>query len=176
MQFPYCDDHKYVPWSGYRPRCYETGKSYPDIYSKKAESFNQYRPISLLSNISKVLEKVVHKRLYSFLTRCDILCDKQYGFKSNRSTIDDVTDLTSDVLSSLDRNDMCLSVYLDLSKAFDTINHRILLNNGIRGRTLEWLRSYLDSRMQFVWNNGLNSEIKPVEYGVRQGSVVHNVC
>ena len=54
--------------------------------------------------------------------------DKQHGFRPNRSTIDAVTDLTSDVLSSLDRNDMCLSVYLDLSKAFDTINHKILLN------------------------------------------------
>ena len=130
----------------------------------------------MLSNISKVLEKVVHKRLYSFLTRCDILCDKQYGFRPNRSTIDAVTDLTSDVLSSLDMNDMCLSVYLDLSKAFDTINHKILLNKleyyGIRGRTLEWFRSYLDRRMQYVCYNGLNSEIKPVEYGVPQGSVL----
>ena len=176
MQFPYCDDHKYVPCSGYRPRRYETGKVIPIFKAKSKESFNNYRPISLLSNISKVLEKVVHKRLYSFLARCDILCDKQYGFRPNWSTIDAVTDLTSDVLSSLDRNDMCLSVYLDLAKAFDTINHKILLNKleyyGIRGRTLEWLRSYLDRRMQYVCYNGLKSETKPVEYGVPQGSVL----
>ena len=74
---------------------------------------------------------------------------------------DSVTDLTSDVLCSLDSNDMCISVYLDLSKAFDTINHNILLNKleyyGIRGRTLEWLRSYLDITMQYVCYNGLNS-------------------
>ena len=123
-----------------------------------------------------MLEKVVHKRLYSFLTCCDILCDKQCGFRPNRSTIDAVTDLTSDVLSSLDRNGMCLSVYLDLSKAFDTINHQILLNKleyyGIRGMNLEWFRSYLDSRMQYVCYNGLNSEIKPVEYGAPHGSVL----
>ena len=115
-------------------------KVIPIFKAKSKESFNNYRPISLLSNISKVLEKVVHKKLYSFLTRCDILCDKQYGFRPNRSTIDAVTDLTYDVLSSLERNDMCFSVYLDLSKTFDTINHKILLNKieyyGIRGRTL----------------------------------------
>ena len=87
---------------------------------------------------------------------------------------------------------MCLSVYLDLSKAFDTINHKIWLNKleyyGIRGRTLEWFRSYLDRRMQYVCYNGLNSEIKPVEYGVPRAqcwapccsycmlTTSHNVC
>ena len=85
---------------------------------------------------------------------CEWCTLPQYGFRPNRSTIDAATDLTFDVLSSLDRNDMCLSVYLDLSKAFDTINHKILLNKleyyGIRGRTLEWFRSYLDRRMQYV--------------------------
>ena len=161
---------------GIVPDAMKLAKVIPIFKAKSKESFNNYRPISLLSNISKVLEKVVHKRLYSFLTRCDILCDKQYGFRPNRSTLDAVTDLTCDVLSSLDRNDMCLSVYLDLSKAFDTINHKILLNKleyyGIRGRTLEWFRSYLDRRMKYVCYNGLNSEIKPVEYGVPQGSVL----
>ena len=162
---------------GIIPDAMKMAKVIPIFKAKIKESFNNYRPISLLSNISKVLEKVVHKRLYSFLTRCDILCDKQYGFRPNRSTIDAVTDLTSDVLSSLDRIDMCLSVYLDLSKAFDTINHKILLNKvleyyGIRGSTLELFRSYLDRRMQYVCYNGLNSKIKPVEYGVPQGSVL----
>ena len=165
---------------GIVPDAMKLAKVIPIFKAKSKESFNNYRPISLLSNISKVLEKVVHKRLYSFLTRCDIICDKQYGFRPNRSTIDAVTDLTSDVLSSLDRNDMCLSVYLDLSKAFDTINHKILLNKleyyGIRGRTLEWFRSYLDRRMQYVCYNGLNSETKPVEYGVPQGSVLAPCC
>ena len=62
------------------------------------------------------------KKQYSFLARCGIICDKQYGFRPNRSTIDAVTDFTSDVRSSLDRKDMRLSVYLDLSRAFDTIH------------------------------------------------------
>ena len=158
------------------PDAMELAKVIPIFKAKSKESFNNYRPISLLSNISKVLEKVVHKRLYSFLTHCDILCDKQYGFRPNRSTIDAVTDLTSDVLSSLDRNDMCLLVYLYLSNAFDTINHNFFKNKleyyGIRRRTLEWFRRYLDRRMQYVCYNGLNSEIKPVEYGVPQGSVL----
>ena len=96
---------------GIVPDAMKLAKVIPRFKEKSKESFNNYRPISLLSSISKVLEKVVHKRLYSFLTRCDILCDKQYGFRPNRSTIDAVTDCTPDVLSSLDRNDMCLSVY-----------------------------------------------------------------
>ena len=75
-----------------------------------------------------MLEKVVYKRLYSFLTHNIILYDRQYGFRPARSTIDAITESTTDVLPCLDKRKKCISVYLDLSKAFDTINHTIMLS------------------------------------------------
>ena len=104
--------------------------------------------------MSKVLEKVVHNRLYSFLINNSILYEKQYGFRPKRSTIDAITEFTAGILRSLDRKKQCLSIYLDLSKAFDTINHSILLSKlkyyEIKGKPLEWFWSYLEQRKQFV--------------------------
>ncbi len=161
---------------GIFPCAMKLAKVIPIFKAKSKEQFANYRPISLLSNISKILEKVVHKRLYSFIEKHDILYDRQYGFRPEHSTIDAITDFMADVLPSLDRKQHCLSVYLDLSKAFDTINHKLLLMKlnyyGIRGRALEWFRSYLKQRRQYVSYNGENSSTQVVEYGVPQGSVL----
>jgi len=110
------------------------------------------------------------------MTKHRILYDGQYGFRPKRSTIDAITDFVSDVLPSLDKRNTSLAVYLDLSKAFDTINHGILLRKleyyGIRGRALEWFKSYLDQRRQYVNFGGVCSKLQSVEYGVPQGSVL----
>ena len=144
--------------------------------NKCKELFTNYRPISLLSNISKIMEKVVHKRLYSFLQKHDILYASQYGFRPSYSTIDAITEFVSNVLYCLDKKENCLSVFLDLSKAFDSINHSILLSKlnhyGIRGGALEWFKSYLDHRRQYVIVNGVRSTEKTINYGVPQGSVL----
>ena len=161
---------------GIVPDAMKLAKVIPIHKSKSKELFNNYRPISLLSNMSKVLEKVVHNRLYSFLIKNSILYDKQYGFRPKRSTIDAITEFTAGILPSLDRKKQCLSIYLDLSKAFDTINHSILLNKlkyyGIRGKPLEWFRSYLEQRKQYVSYLGVQSTTQNIEYGVPQGSVL----
>ena len=92
------------------------------------------------------------------------------------STIDAIIDFTADVLPSLDKREQCIAVYLDLSKAFDTINHGILLKKfGIlwyQREVLEWFKSYLYQRRQYVEYKGVQSEIKHTEYGVPQGSVL----
>ncbi len=151
-------------------------KVIPIYKAKSKESFTNYRPISLLASISKILEKVMHKRVYSFLEKHKILSDKQYGFRPKCSTTDAITEFVSDILPSLDRKEYCLSVFLDLSKAFDTINHSILLSKlshyGIRGKALEWFRSYLDHRRQYVNYCGNKSTTQYIEYGVPQGSVL----
>ena len=137
-------------------------KVIPIFKSKNKELFTNYRPISLLPVISKILEKAVHCRLYSFLTRYNILNDSQYGFRHKHSTINAITEFTNDIMSSFDVKHTSLAVYLDLSKAFDTIDHSILLKKmehyGIRGISLEWFKSYLSQRVQYVTYKSTNSK------------------
>ena len=148
------------------------------IHKGKAKNeFTNYRPISLLPAVSKLLEKIVHKRLMFFFERYDLLYKNQYGFRPNRSTDDAITKFITDINSSLNnQNNMSLSVFLDLSKAFDTIDHNILLHKlsfyGIRGLAYDWFRDYLTNRRQYAEYNGARSSTQSVTCGVPQGSVL----
>ena len=154
----------------------QLAKVIPMYKAKAKDAFSNYRPISLLPTLSKILEKVIHKRVYYFLMNNAILCNNQYGFRKKHSTIDAIAKFVTDTTMSLDAKDSVLSVFLDLSKAFDTINHNILLQKlhfyGIRGKALDWFRSYLSNRKQFVFYNGHSSIADMVECGVPQGSVL----
>ena len=135
-----------------------------------------YRPISLLSTINKIMEKVMYKRVISFLNRFKILYKYQFGFRENYSTVQAVIEITDNILSELEKKNMVAGIYLDLSKAFDTVDHTILLHKmkhyGIRGLPLKWFQSYLSNRQQYTVANGAKSELRQVEYGVPQGSVL----
>ncbi len=148
------------------------------VYKSKGDAklFTNYRPISLLPVLSKLLEKVVHKRLYSYLVKHQILYESQYGFRESHSTTNATSELTSHILENFDKKKMTLSVFLDLSKAFDTIDHKILLNKlnhyGIRGISHDWFKSYLQNRQQYVKYKDFNSIPLNVDCGVPQGSVL----
>ena len=162
--------------TGVFPDSLKLAKVIPIYKAKTRENLSNYRPISLLPSISKLLEKIVHKRLYFFLELNKILFDNQFGFRQKHSTIDAVTKFVTETCTSLDNNESTLAVYLDLSKAFDTIDHTILLNKlefyGIRGQALDWFSSYLYQRKQFVHYMGNDSHVETIKCGVPQGSVL----
>lgn len=137
---------------------------------------SNYRPISLLTSLSKILEKVMNIRLLKFLEKNALISENQYGFRNNRSTEDAVTDLTDFVVTKIDEGYKCTGVFLDLAKAFDTISRNILLKRmeelGIRGTPLKWFESYLTGRTQRVCINNTYSDSATVKYGVPQGSVL----
>ena len=163
--------------SGSVPHALKIAKVIPIYKSGDHSDFGNYRPISILPVISKLYEKVMYKRLYSFLTTNNILNKSQYGFRSKHSTIHAVTELIENILDGYENKESTLSVFVDLSKAFDTINHDILLNKlchyGVRGQALEWFKSYLLNRKQYVSLGAeYKSQILPIECGVPQGSIL----
>lgn len=147
------------------------------IYKKGDTNIaSNYRPISLITNFNKIFEKVLKIRLVSYLNKYEILSNKQYGFKENKSTQDAILDLISKVHSFLDKATPCLCTFIDLSKAFDTVSHPLLLQAlediGVRGECLKLFESYMSNRRQCVTVRGVSSEKLKIEYGVPQGSVL----
>ena len=135
-----------------------------------------YRPISLISNISKIIEKLIHKRLNSFLEHNDIFYSSQFGFRDNHSTTHALIEMTDQIKEACDCGLYASGVYLDLKKTFDTVNHKILLwklnHYGIRDITNDWFKSFLVNRTQYINVNGSNSNPEKVMYGVPQGSLL----
>ena len=123
----------------------------PIFKSGDNQIFSNCRPISILLSISKILEKIMNVRLYDFITRNNIL-SPQFGFRSKRSTYMAINDLYCSITANLDNKLHCLGIFLDLSKAFDTLNHNILLHElniyGIRDLTNIWIKNYLSDRKQ----------------------------
>ena len=137
---------------------------------------SNYRPISLLSNINKILEKLVFSRLYKFLELHNCLYELQYGFRGKHSTNHALISISESIREAIDNNKHVCGIFVDFQKAFDTVNHDILLKKlnyyGIRGCTNDWFRSYLSERKQFVCILGFDSQKKTILHGVPQGSVL----
>ena len=118
----------------------------------------------------------MHKRLYSFLEEHNILYQNQFGFRKNNSTVYALAQITEMIKESIDGGKFGCGIFIDLRKAFDTVNHEILLNKlehyGIRENILDWFRSYLSDRKQYVFFNGQSSELLKNSCGVPQGSVL----
>ena len=147
------------------------------IYKKgDVDKCENYRPISLLSNVGKIFEKVMYSRLWDFLNKHDIIFDRQFGFRKNHSTNHALLSIVEEIKKKLDRKLFTCGVFVDLEKAFDTVNHSILIKKldyyGIRGPYKNWLGSYLNNRKQIVTLGESSSIQGKVTCGVPQGSVL----
>lgn len=162
--------------SGVFPQKMKTAKIIPIFKNGDMHVFNNYRPISILSQFSKIIEKWFTCKLDNFLEKNNLLFEYQYGFRSNRSTSTALIHFTDEVLAAMDKKHYMVSVFLDLQKAFDTVNHELLLlkllDYGIRGHAFKWLESYLNDRQQYVQFNKNNSKCETVVCGIPQGSVI----
>ena len=162
--------------TGVFPSILKLSKVIPVFKKGSALQPSNYRPISLLSNIDKIFEKLVHKRLSSFLEVSNIVYNRQFGFRKGHSTEHALLSMIERIQKTLDKGQVAVGVFVDLQKAFDTVDHDILLSKlqhyGIRGITNQWFYSYLSNRTQLVSVGNSSSDIKSVDYGVPQGSVL----
>ena len=163
--------------TGVFPDILKVAKVCPIFKSGDKSDFQNYRPISVLPSFSKIFEKVVQNRLLSYLHNIDILCKNQFGFRKKHSAYMALIDMYDKISLAIDKNESSIGIFIDLSKAFDTLDHNILLKKlehyGIRGKALDWFKSYLYNRKQCVASlNGVMSDFKSVIYGVPQGSIL----
>ena len=137
---------------------------------------NNYRPISILPSFSKIFERVIYNQLYKYFTNNNFLYASQYGFRNNHSTEFAALELSNRIHEYLDNNLTPIAVFIDLSKAFDTINHEILIKKlqkyGITNIELKLFESYLKNRKQFVFHNNISSSHLTISTGVPQGSIL----
>lgn len=162
--------------SGEVPNELKIAKVIPLYKAGNEMEFSNYRPVSILPIFSKVFEKIMYFRLEEYLNKNNILSSNQFGFRSGHSTALAVSLFIERIYDALDENEYAIGLFLDLSKAFDTVKHDILISKlshyGIRGLPLEWIRSYLSNRKQYVFYNGYKSNMCDIECGVPQGSIL----
>ena len=147
------------------------------VYKGEDETLPEnYRPISLLSIYNRLFEKILYRRLIKFIDKNDILYDLQYGFRNKHSTQHAILDIVNTIHSNMDNRKYSCGIFIDLKKAFDTVNHEILLTKlehyGIRGVINSWFRSYLSDRRQSIEIDKCISETETIVCGVPQGSVL----
>ena len=137
---------------------------------------SNYRPISLLPLLSKLIEKRIHKRIYQYLDDYNLLDHGQGGFRPKHSTAKTCSHFVNDLYTAINNNKCTIAVYVDAMKAFDTVNHSILLKQmyklGIKGKILDWVNNYLTKRYQRTLANNVISKEKLITCGVPQGSIL----
>ena len=141
-----------------------------------SELASNYRPISLLPLFSKVFERIMYNKVYTFLTANNIIYPLQFGFQKDRAIDHALIGMTEMIRLTLENKRFGCGIFVDLQKAFDTVNHNILIakleHYGVRGNVLQWFKSYLYDRDQYVSINGTSSTPLRVTSGVPQGSVL----
>ena len=162
--------------SGIVPDQLKIARVLPLFKSGDNNMLSNYRPISVLPIFSKIFEKVVYNRLITYFNKYNILFKNQYGFRKGHSTSLALHHLFDNITKAIDQKEYTIGVFIDLSKAFDTVNHEILINKlkhyGIRGLALDWIKSYFGNRQQYVEYNGAYSSYNSIKCGVPQGSIL----
>ncbi|CAH0725078.1 unnamed protein product, partial [Brenthis ino] len=162
--------------TGVFPTIFKISIIHPIYKTGNKNCVSNYRPISVLPALSKIIEKIINKRLISYLEKENILSDNQFGFRAGKSTAHAVSNLVEFIVTNIDKKTKCVGVFLDLTKAFDTVCIPRLLEKmeqiGIRGTVLQLFTDYLRNRSQRVTINGSYSSDNGINYGVPQGSVL----
>ena len=167
--------------TGIFPDKLKIAKVSPIFKNSEKNLLTNYRPISVLPCFSKILERIMYDRLYSYLTENKILFKKQFGFRSGHSTDHALLELIDQICECFDKKKYFLGIFVDLSKAFDTVNHKILIkkleNYGICGKNLLWFKSYLSNRKQYLeykdnFNEQKTTNLLQIKCGVPQGSIL----
>lgn len=162
--------------SGKFPDVLKIAKIIPVFKKGDKQNPTNYRPISLLPQISKILEKLFELRLRNFLIKHNLLNNCQYGFRNKHSTSHALLDVLEQVTNGIDQSKTSIGCFLDLRKAFDTVDHNILLSKllhyGLRGKAHAWITSYLNNRQQYVSLQNIKSNICVTTCGVPQGSIL----
>lgn len=171
--------------AGIFPKLLKISKIVPIYKNGCTKEVANYRPISVLSNVSKIFERVIYNRLLEYLEENHLINNIQHGFRSNKSVTTAAISFIESVIESVDRGEETIGIFMDLTKAFDCVEHSLLLNKlfhlGIKGTSLKLFESYLKGRKQFVEMKHImpsqetvkvRSNIQQVKYGVPQGSIL----
>jgi len=166
--------------------CFKNGK-FPDklkiskvipAYKQKGskDDVANYRPLAIQCQFSKIIESCYHRQLYKYVDKYNIIAEQQHGYRKARSTTTAIYEAVKTILDGMNNKQKVAGIFLDMSRAFDSVNHVLLLNKmeaiGIRGVPLDFLRSYLDGRGQVVTWNGFTSEYKETTIGLPQGTII----
>ena len=148
----------------------------PSFKGGDDKELGNYRPISVLPCFSKILERIMYNRLYNHLIKNKLLYPKQFGFQKGHSTEHAIIHLVDQINDNFENNKFTLGVFIDLSKAFDTVDHKILLKKlnfyGVCGQNIQWYESYLTNRKQFLTFDNKNTDFENITCGVPQGSIL----
>ena len=161
---------------GKYPSKLKLSKITPIFKSGEDNDANNYRPISLLSNFNRIFEKIMYNRMKDYIDKLNLLYSSQYGFRKGHSTQHAILDIVNAIQINMNQGLFSCGVFIDLKKAFDTVDHNILLDKlnhyGFRGIINDWFSSYLNNRMQSTQIGPYISNKANVSYGIPQGSVL----
>ena len=156
--------------TGIFPDSLKIAKVKPIFKKNDTHTINNYRPISLLPSVSKIFEKIIYHQTYSYFQSNNLFFTSQYGFRAGHSTEHAAIEIVDKIIKNLDMNELPINIYLDLSKAFNTLDHSILIQKlkfyGVEGNSLKIFQNYLSKRKQFVEFENVHSEVLEIDIGV----------